>query len=206
MATLGGSPPFDRGQTFFNGGTVDANAGVEYEGQEYWFPDKNYASSDPIKPLRSHAMVKCRIVRNGGDVTLRPKRLCAFNTSTAAKYVGQALGYSAVSAQHAYPVDEFLPAAGVAQNDLFYVVVEGPATCLMPLSSLASDVSVGDALWAITAVTTGATTAGRVSNIVTAATSGVTLGRDVVNMVGRALTARTTGETDANILVNVGKW
>jgi hypothetical protein len=100
-------------------------------------------------------------------------------------------------------VDEFLPAAGVPANDLFYIVVRGPATVITSLSDMSADVVVGDRLVAITAVTSGATTSGRVQPL-PGATSSTALANEILNTVGYALSAKTTANTNADLLVEVG--
>lgn len=208
------NPPFGRGETYYNGGTIDSAdlKGQEIEGQEFWFPDIDYnASGVGAKPKRSERMVKVRAVRNTAAIALLPKRLVRFEAD-GLEYGARVNGYTAVDAERGYPVDEFLPAAGVAVNDVFYIVVEGPAMVLTSLSGAGfnGDIAVGANIVALTAATSGATTAGRVAvqNITgsTQAADYTFLVDQIQNRLGRALSARTTGNTNADLLVEVGKW
>jgi hypothetical protein len=112
-----------------------------------------------------------------------------------------------------YPVDEFLPAAGVPNNDLFYIVVEGPAKCKTPLNPFNANINIGDKVVAAsTAAATTGSTAGRVeavsyiNNTAPTATTQRQNVRQEVNFIGYAMSAATTGQTDTDILVDVGHW
>jgi hypothetical protein len=189
------APPFVRGGTYYQGGSIDTTSlgGVNLEGKEYKFEDTVYGTG---------MYVTCRIVRNSGTFNLRPKRMVSFDSS----YYGQRVnGYTATTGGAGFPVDELLPAAGVPPNDLFYVVVDGPAAVLTPLDAGADNVvNVGDILAAITAATTGATTAGRVASLdATAATFSLGTER---NAIGRAISAATTANTDKSLVAIIHKW
>lgn len=189
------TPPFTRGNTFNQGGTIDANnlGGINLEGKEWRFEDTIYGTGQ-------YVYVRC--VRNSGTFALRPARLVTFDTSFYGLRVN---GYAATTAAAAFPVDELLPAAGAPVNDLFYIVVEGPALVLTPLDGGADNViNVGDMLNAITAATTGATTAGRVASIVASATTNS--GQAINNVIGRAMSAATTANTGVGVVAYIHKW
>lgn len=209
------NPPFPPGQTYsgsYGGSGVtfssdDIAATQNLEGKEYVFEDIDYSATSGAKPLRSGRKVRRRVVRNSSAGVLLPKRLVTFEADTSADDYGKRVdGYADGVAERAYPVDEFLPTAGVLVDDLFYIVVEGPAMCKTGLAADATNViSVGDNLASLTAATSGATTAGRIGPCdFTGATA--VLANAIVNRVGRALTARTTGNTANDVLVDVGKW
>ena len=215
MATHGDSSlPFPVGSTFLNGVTYDSNdpQGASYEGREYIVEDINYdASTAGTRTLRTNRLRRLRVVKNVGAAALLPKRTVSFYVS-GTNYGAQVDGYTDTTAERGYPVDEWLPAAGCPVNDWCYVVVDGPATCLTPLAGAEfnGDITEGTVLVALTAATSGATTAGRlaVQNI-----TGSTQTADysfilnqAENYVGRALSAKTTGNTNASILVEVGHW
>jgi hypothetical protein len=198
------NPPFDMGNTFYNlfvATTQSTNDGVQYEGADWVFEDYN-----PItKVYRSEQKKRCRLVRNISGGALLPSRLVNLATAPNANgiYGGQVDGYASVLAQRAYPLDEFLPAAGLQNNDIGYVVVEGPAVVLTDLAALTAVINPGDAVVAQTAATSGATTAGRVEKQdLTGATAA--LGNMIMNYVGRAMSAATTANTGAALLVYVG--
>jgi hypothetical protein len=196
------NPPFDRGETFYQGDTIDTNnlGGVELEGMEWVFEDVHPRTG--IK--RTGRPVRCRIVRNVGAAALLPKRLCRF-VLTSGLYGLRVDGYATTTAAEGYPLDEYLPDAGLAVNDLGWLVMDGPAVCLTPLADGSADLTVGNSVVAITGATSGATTSGRVENqVLTGATA--LLANQVQNRVGRAMTTRVTNSTNTDILVDVGHW
>jgi len=214
------TPPFERGLTLYNGDSIDTDnlAGADIIGKEWLFEDRNANTGLD----RTNQYVKCRAVRNKASFSLRPKRLVRFST-TAGEYGNCVDGYnttymtthdgSSADGTPSFPVDEYLPAAGVTTNDVFWIVVEGPAVCLTDIAAASTNVhSVGGRIAGLTAATSGATTAGRVQTepALAAATSGVvdfTSMLDVSRLaVGRALTAKTTNNTNDDILVNVCRW
>ena len=76
---------------------------------------------------------------------------------------------------------------------------------LTSVADMSADVAAGGWVVALTAATSGATTAGRVApQVLTGATAA--LAAMVQNRIGRALTAKTTANTNADMLVLVGKW
>jgi hypothetical protein len=192
--------PFPRGSTISDNGleTPDATLATNLEGQEYVTEDRGSGGAD-----RTGRPVVLRVVRNVSGGNLLPKRLVTFQKN-AGVYGSRVDGYATVTADVAYPVDEHLPAAGVANNDLFYIVVEGPALVLTDLAGGANNViNAGDVLVSLTAATSGATTAGRVAvQDLTGATA--VLGKQIKNRIGYALTAATTGETGKSILCDIG--
>ncbi len=144
-------------------------------------------------------------MRNVGAVALLPKQLVTFQ-KTALVYGARVDGEVCITADRCYPIDEYLPAAGCPVNDLCYIVVDGPALCRTDLAAGAANlIAVGDVLVALTAATSGCTTAGRVApQDLTGATA--VLGVQVMNTIGRALSAKVTTNTNADVLVEVGKW
>jgi len=168
--------------------------GTNYEGKEWHVEDTKHNTGQYIT---------IRAVRNSGTFNLLPSRLVTFDTA----WVGQRVnGYSTVAYAPCLPVDEQLPAAGVVPNDLFYVIMEGPCLVLVPLDAGADNVITAmDPLAAITAATSGATTAGRIA---TANTSGSTTNQrdSLLNVVGRAMSAATTAQTTSALLVYATRW
>lgn len=194
--------PFDRGQTAQTGlTTIDATVLNNLEGSEFDCQDV-----DPNTGIvRTGRPIRLRCVRNKSGGALLPKRLVQFST-TAGEYGSWVTGYATVTADVAYPIDEYLPSTGVADNDLFYIVVSGPALVLTPLDAGSDNViNVGDVLNSLTAATSGATTAGRVASAdFTGATT--PLAKQIKNRIGYALTAKTTANANADLLCDVGKW
>jgi len=201
--------PFQRGETFYNGGTIDSNnlGGANLEGQERDFEDLDYSALTGVRPARTNRLVTCRCVRNVGAVALKPKELVRFQ-NTAGVRPGRVDGKTTVTAaDFAGVVDEWLPAAGVPVNDLFWLAVAGPTEILTPLEGDVNNVfAVGDVVIAHTGATSGATTSGRV--IVQGLGAATTVAEDVAankiqNRVGQAVSARTTANTNVGLLVDV---
>lgn len=198
----GNELPFERGQTASSGlATVDATTLDNLEGREYIVEDVNPATG----VLRTSRLVRLRCVRNKAAAALLPKRLVSF-AATAGKFGAYVDGYADTTAEESYPVDEYLPSTGVAVDDLFYIVIEGPALVLTDLAGADNNVlPVGTVLVALTGATSGATTSGRVApQDLTGATA--LLAKQIQNRIGYALTAKTTANTNADILCDVGRW
>jgi len=203
-------PPgfWPRGKTFYDGRTIDSNnlQGTSLEGQEYEFDDFNWSSTALTKPLRTRHKVKVRIVRNVSGATLAAKYLARLIKTDTVNMFNRTDGYARlVTDTPCYPIDEFLPSSGVPNNDLCYVVVSGPSECYTGLAADATNViNVGDILVALTAATTGATTAGRLgAQDLTGATA--VLANQVQGRLARALSAKTTANTGVAVLVNICK-
>jgi len=186
-------PPFALGQTL---GVSSATDGTGWVGSVKVFPDVDPTTGK----IRSNRVKKCVAVRNTSGGALLPKRVVRFARDTAGTAVFSAVdGYSAVANnEFVGVVDEYLPAAGVVANDVFWVTVDGPTEVAHALSGTA--VAVGDRLASITAATTGATTAGRVTP---SAVGAATTGSDNASLgvIGYACSAGTT--TGAAILAIV---
>lgn len=198
---------FARGTTFGTTSLTDGSA--DLEGLEALFDDVNPTTG----VRRSNAKVRCRIVRNVSTVALLPKYLVTLQASAGVSR-GRVDGYCITTgAARAYPVDEYLPSSGVPVNDLFWIVVEGPALCVTSrVGADSNSFAVHARMIAQTAAaSTVATTAGHIGAMIaadlSAATSGVvdfTSLFDVSrNVVGKALTAKTTANTDADVLVDI---
>ncbi len=214
------NPPFSRGETLYAGNTIDTNdlMGVDLVGKEWLFEDRNANTGFS----RTNQFVKCRVVRNDAAFAILPKRLAIFSKD-AGEYGTHIDGMNAfqpatfvngvaAAGTPGFPVDEYLPAAGVTTNDCCWLVMEGPAVCITSLANMSRAITVGERISGQTAATTNSTTAGRIQPepLLNAATSGVTETSaqfDVArNQIGRALTAKTANETNDDVLVNICKW
>jgi hypothetical protein len=198
-----GSPPFGRGKTFFDGNVATLALEAtnpshsELEGKCWTFEDINFAiSSTGVDPYRTGRYVHCMCVRNISGGALLPMDLARMTkTGTGYQYTGQVDATLPGGAfDLAYPVDEFLPAGGVANNDLFWVVVSGPATVRTDTAGTTT-INVGDM------VVPGGTTAGRVVDQNTGVGAGAATFNQINGAIGRAITA-TTGVTQ-QLLVDV---
>lgn len=194
------NPPFGRGETYFNGvgaTTTDPSAGIV--GKEWVFEDVN----PNTRAVRSNKSVKCRAVRNVSGIALLPRRLSVFQHVSDGEGF-EVDGYTATVAARGYLIDEYLPAAGVAANDICWIVVEGPAEGITDLAT-ADTIAVGDKLVALTAATSQATTAGRV-DLFDATGATLPLANQIMHYIGHALSAITSGQTNSAILIDVGHW
>lgn len=194
-------PPFGLGQVF--GPTTPNDSLVGLSSGSYgdnWVGSvKEFTDVNPVTGVvRSNRRKVCVAVRNASGAALLPKRVVTFST-TAGKLFSEVTGYSAVTNEERVGVvDEHLPAAGVANGEIFWVTVEGPTEVAVALSG--TDVASGDRLSAITAATAGATTAGRVTpSSVGAATTGA--GNNGLGVIGYATSAGAT--TGAAVLAFV---
>jgi hypothetical protein len=185
--------PFARGKVF---GITSSTDGAGLLGQEFIVEDKD--PSDPTKK-RSNRLVHLKVVRNSSGITLLPKRLARYKAATVNTEVD---GYpAAVATWFAGVIDEFLPSAGVATNEVFYIVTKGPSNCLTDIGA-PDDIVADDVLVSIAGATSQSTTAGRVDlQVLTGATA--VLAVQVQNRVGRAMSAVTSGNTNSSILVDV---
>ena len=219
------NPPWGRGDTFYNlftATTQSTSDGIQYEGKEWVFEDINPST----KAYRSGQYVTCRAVRNASGIALLPGRLARFaagalvaNGAPGGVYGGQVDGYVNTTPTanfndlnaHGYPIDEFLPTAGAQINDLFWVVVKGPAGILTDLATLSPSILVGDRVVGQTAATSGATTAGRIVDInantasatIMAANADLFIGYAMSGPAGAATTAATANNTNGSVLVYV---
>lgn len=194
------NPPFGRGETYFSGvgaTTTDPSAGVV--GKEWLFEDVN----PNTRAVRSNKSVKCRAVRNVSAITLLPRRIAAFKNAADTHGI-EVDGYTTTVAARGYLIDEYLPATGVVANDIFWVVVEGPAEGLTDIAAV-DTINIGDKLVALTAVTSQATTAGRLDLAAYAVTEAA-LANQIMHYIGHALSAKTSANTNSTLLIDVGHW
>ena len=193
-------PPFGLGQVFGPTTPNDSLVGISGAYGDNWVGSvKEFADVNPVTgAVRSNRRKVCIAVRNKSGAALLPKRVVTFST-TAGKLFSEVAGYSAVTNEERVGVvDEFLPAGGVANEEVFWVTVEGPTEVAVGLSG--TDVAAGDRLCAITAATSGATTAGRVTpSALTAGTANP--GNSGIGVIGYATSAGAT--TGANVLALV---
>lgn len=196
------APPFARGETYFNDPTAAANAnndplglgGVNLEGKEFVFEPDNNSSTNGVygvlAPDPSGRGVRVRVVRNVSGVNLKPCRLAHYKLSDPIET--KVDGYTfALGDRLAGVIDEYLPAAGVPSNDLFYIVIDGPTLVKQAHSSPAT-LAIGDSLVPIAG---GASTAtddlgGRVGKQDLTGTA-ATLANNIINQVGYAGVAST---------------
>jgi hypothetical protein len=186
--------PFNKGQTMFGQTSADTADSINYEGREYTFQDLRFGAGRETR---------VRVVRNIAATTLFGKRLAnlALSALTGVYYGCRIDGYAFTTAQKAYPIDDEL-LQGVAPQDLCYIVVRGLCLVTVELAAAAGNViNPGDLVTAVTAVTSQATTAGRV--IAADFTGATLLLANQINSYHQAISAATTGSTGADLLIDV---
>ena len=127
MSILSSDPPFGRGTTL---GVSSANDGKGLVGQFKTFLDVDTKTGQML----SNRPVTAIVVRNTSGAALLPGVVVQINLTNA---YAVANGFSTQTAV----VDEYLPAGGVAANDVFYGIVNGP-------TSIVSSGFAGGALFA----------------------------------------------------------
>lgn len=203
----------ERGSTMYNGATIDTNnlSYLDYEGQTKIFEDKIWNGSGVKADRLNGREVVCRLVRNMSGATLYPKRLVQLDPANP----GRVTGYTNSLCQEAYVVDEFLPATGVPNGDLFWIVISGPTQVLTPMTGAEFNttlIAAGQVLVAGT-TSTGTTAAGttgapgRIAGFTILAATTVPQFTNILdyatNWVCRAISAATSGNTNTGILVDV---
>lgn len=186
-------PPFGLGQTFFSLSSTqtsvpnDSIYGIQSSaayGDNFTGVVKEFTDVNPVTgQVRTNRRKVCVCVKNTSGAALLPKRVVTFNTA-AGKLFSEVNSYSTVvNEERVGVVDEWLPSAGVAANDIFWVTVDGPSE--VSAATTGTAVAAGDRLAAVAAATSGATDAGRMTPAGTGAT-------DVRGVIGYALSAATT--------------
>lgn len=197
MNVSGGLP--NLGKTYHGGTPTSIGLSIDLEGAECMFRDEVRVRSQP-RQIRSGRYRTARLVRNVSGFALEPGRLVSWAPGFRGTRVA---GYARLDGQEVAGVtDSFLPATGVANNDLFWVLRKGPALVRTPLAGNATNVfGEGDVVGALTAITSGAATAGRLGQVASAST--VLAHSVMANRIGRAISAATTAMTNAEILIDL---
>ncbi len=210
----------NRGRTYLTGPNRTADttstSSVAIAGIVKSFKDMNYTRTVGAQSngYRSGGEVVCILVRNSSGVALLPKMAVTWKSGKRGLEVD---GYADFAADRAIAglVDEFLPAAGVANNDYFWLVVKGPALAICGNAGDETNViSVDDWLINCTAAaSTHSTSAGRVGCAVlptAGLTTNITFAQsNNLYKFARAMSAKTTANTSgstADILVFVDLW
>lgn len=218
MSTTEDNLPFPRGSTALaNCGTLTSTMAAQLEGREYEVLDRDMSTSPGT--IRSHRKVRLRVVRNMSGVALLPKQLVVLARDAAANISGasatagisgttQVVGVQRLPNIKSYPVDEWLPAAGVPDKDLFYIVISGPAIVTTRNTDYSSDIAVGDiipgaATASTSAATNGLSTGGKADAPLSMNNTDLTASH-MLNVLGRALSVRLTTATNSALLVDVG--
>ena len=129
MSNIDSDPWFSRGQTL---GVSSTSDGTHIVGTEKWFVDVHPRTG----AVNSNAPVKCIAYRNTSGGAILPG---AVVKAKASALLSEVDGSAGVDDMVVGVADEYLPAAGVAVNDIFWMVVTGPTTANTAASLAAGD-------------------------------------------------------------------
>jgi|5_EtaG_2_1085323.scaffolds.fasta_scaffold00140_51 hypothetical protein len=127
MSTLTTDPGFPRGSTLgiTNSNTYDAQVG---DGSHLLGVHKVFLDTNPAtQSVTTNETVECIAVKNCSGSALLPKTLVKFKEAATLTQVDAAANNTHIRVG---VVDEYLPATGVPNNEVFWVVVRGPTTIL----------------------------------------------------------------------------
>lgn len=175
-------PPFALGQTL---GVSSTSDGTGWVGAIKQFPDVDPSTG----AIRSNRLKTCIAVRNTSGVALLPKRVVTFASGSFSAVDGY---NNTTDTASAGVVDEHLPTSGVANNDIFWLTIQGPTEVKLGPGKEAAADAVLTSLTA--AASTASTTAGQAQ---TAAATYLQAG-----FIGRAISAGTTAQ-DVLAIVNL---
>lgn len=115
----------DKKQLYQRGKTGASGELTHLEGQISEFPDVDWDSTASVKPTLSQDTVRCRWVKNDSGGALLP----GYGVRYKAAYYGMRMGAVSGDGETCHGiVDEYLPAAGVADGKYFWLVQHGPGS------------------------------------------------------------------------------
>jgi hypothetical protein len=139
MSTLTADPGFARGQTL--GVTVTMYEAENGDGSTVVGTRKVFRDEDPkTGALKSNHTVECIAVKNTSGSALLPGAVAKFKDAAILTEVD---GAATTSTLLMGIVDEYLPAAGVANNEVFWLVVGGPSTVTKTSTSVSAGAAYG---------------------------------------------------------------
>lgn len=152
MSTLTADPGFARGQTL--GITMPAYEADVGDGSNVVGTRKVFRDEDPkTGALRSNRTVECIAVKNTSGSALLPGAVAKFKDSAILSEVD---GLAVAATTLMGVVDEYLPAAGVPNGEVFWLVVRGPSTVTKTATSVAAGAAYGPSTTAGSAAAQGA--------------------------------------------------
>ena len=152
MSTLTADPGFGRGQVLgILWKAYDAETG---DGSHIVGTRKVFRDEDPkTGALKSNRTVECIAVKNTSGSALLPGAVAKFKDSAILSEVdGGAVAATVLMGV----VDEYLPAAGVANGEVFWLVVRGPSTVTKTATSVSAGAAYGPSATAGSAAAQGA--------------------------------------------------
>lgn len=123
------SIPFARGETGYSGDTIESPVTrfAQQLGQVRGFDDWN----PNLNVVNTNLQVVCILLRNLTGGALLPSQAVLFSATTPSTGTGATVTQTGTQNVFFGIVDEYLPAAGVPNNDVFWLVIKGPTTALM---------------------------------------------------------------------------
>jgi hypothetical protein len=170
MSTLTADPGFGRGQTL--GITLKLYEAENGDGATVVGTRKVFRDENPTTgAINSNRTVECIAVKNTSGSALVPGAVAKFKDAAILTEVD---GLATTSTALMGVVDEYLPSAGVADGEVFWLVVRGPSTVTKTATSVSAGASYGLSATAGSAaaqstnpllgyaIATSATTSGRI--------------------------------------------
>lgn len=152
MSTLTADPGFGRGQTL--GITVKMYEAENGDGLNVVGTRKVFRDEHPVTGvINSNRTVECIAVKNTSGSALLPGSVAKFKDSAILSEVD---GLAVAATTLMGVVDEYLPAAGVPDGEVFWLVVRGPSTVTKTATSVAAGASYGPSATAGSAAAQGA--------------------------------------------------
>lgn len=139
MSTLTADPGFGRGQVLgilWKAYDADSGDGSHIVGMRKVFRDEDPKTG----ALKSNRTVECIAVKNTSGSALLPGAVAKFKDAAILSEVD---GLATTSSQLMGVVDEYLPSAGVANGEVFWLVVRGPSTVTKTVTSVSNGASYG---------------------------------------------------------------
>jgi hypothetical protein len=146
------------------------------------------------------------LVKNVSGIALLPGMLVRWKHGEVGRKVDGYVSATDEPEMIAGIVDDFLPAAGCPDDDIFFCMRKGPCRAITHYGDIATATAVGDLMVGLTSgeSTEASTNSGRVAQIVAGATSGVT--GDIIpayGIIGRALNTELSNTTGTNKAIAV---
>jgi hypothetical protein len=152
MSTLTADPGFGRGQTL--GITVKMYEAENGDGSTVVGTRKVFRDESPITgAILSNRTVECVAVKNTSGAALLPGAVAKFKDSAILTEVD---GLAVAATTLMGVVDEYLPAGGVADGEVFWLVVKGPSTVTKTATSVSAGAAYGPSATAGSAAAQGA--------------------------------------------------
>lgn len=152
MSTLTADPGFGRGQTL--GITAPLYEAEVGDGSNLTGARKVFRDEHPVTGvINSNRTVECIAVKNTSGSALLPGQVAKFKDSAILTEVD---GLAVAATTLMGVVDEYLPASGVPNNEVFWLVVRGPSTVTKTATSVSAGAAYGPSATAGSAAAQGA--------------------------------------------------